>query len=158
MSFEIEVTTKIPKKIKIQISNEQEKFCQLYARDKKMAGNSYECYLKVYSPTFEPHQTLEVVKKEAKALLTKEVIKQRITQLLEEDGFNDENVDKQHLFLINQYTDFSTKMKGIEHYNKLKKRTNDVQINIMPQPIMDWEDAEPVQLNKQDFKVIEDKV
>ncbi len=153
--FQIDVVKKVPVKVKVNISNEQEKFCQLFARDKNLAGKSYECFLKVYKDQLEPHQTPEIVRKEAKVLLTQDNIIQRITALLEEDGFNDQNVDKQHLFLINQHADFSTKMKGIEHYNKLKKRTNEVTTVIMPRPIMDWDDAEPVQLDKEDVKIIE---
>lgn len=158
MPFEIEVVKKVPVKVKVNISNEQEKFCQLFARDEKLAGKPFECFMRVYKDQLEPHQTPEVVRKEAKALLTSDNIIQRINGLLEEDGFNDQNVDKQHLFLINQHADFSTKMKGIEHYNKLKKRTNDNPIIVLPQPIMDWDDDTPTQLSKDDFKVIEDKV
>lgn len=154
MTFSIDVVKKIPVKVKVSISNEQEKFCQLFARDEKLAGRPYECFMKVYGHDLEPHQTPEFVRKEAKALLTNDNIIQRINSLLEEDGFNDQNVDKQHLFLINQHADFSTKMKGIEHYNKLKKRTNDAPVFIMPTPIMDWDDATPVQLDKEDYKEI----
>lgn len=157
MSFEIEVVKKVPVKVKVNISNEQEKFCQLFARDPKLAGKPFECYMKVYGPNLEPHQTPKVVRKEAKALLTSDNIIQRINGLLEEDGFNDQNVDKQHLFLINQHADLSTKMKGIEHYNKLKRRTNDAPIFVMPQPIMDWDDATPTQLSKEDYKEIPSK-
>lgn len=154
MAFEIEVIKKVPVKTTVKISNEQEKFCQLYARDPKLAGKPFDCFMKVYKDQLEPHQTPEFVRKQAKELLLSDNIIQRVNQLLEEDGFNDTNVDKQHLFLINQHADLSTKMKGIEHYNKLKKRTNDVQTIIMPQPIMDWDDATPTHLEAPDVKVL----
>lgn len=157
MSFEIEIVKKVPLKTKVSISNEQEKFCQLYARDPKLSGKPYECFLKVYKNQLEPHQTPEFVKRQAKELLTNDSIIQRVNQLLEEDGFSDTNVDKQHLFLINQYADLSTKMKGIEHYNKLKKRTNDTPVFIMPRPLLDWDDEGNIihQVPKEDVKVIE---
>lgn len=154
MTFEIEVVKKVPLKVKVSISNEQEKFCQLYSRDPKLAGRPYECFMKVYGQDLEPHQTPEFVRKQAKELLTNDSIIQRINALLEEDGFNDANVDKQHLFLINQHGDLSTKMKGIEHYNKLKKRTSDVTTVIMPTPIMDWDDPTPTHIESPDVKVI----
>lgn len=154
MTFEIDVVKKVPVKVKVSISNEQERFCQLFARDEKLAGKPFECFMAVYRDQLEPHQTPDVVRKEAKALLTSDNIIQRINGLLEEDGFNDANVDKQHLFLINQHADFGTKMKGIEHYNKLKKRTSDQPIIIMPRPIMDWDDDTPAQLAKEDVKVL----
>src|SRR3990167_9315395 len=156
MSFNIEVVKKVPVKVTVQISNEQEKFCQLFARDLKLAGRPFECFMKVYKNDLEPHQTPDFVKKQVKELLTQDNIIQRVNQLLEEDGFNDQNVDKQHLFLINQHADFSTKMKGIEHYNKLKKRTNDAPIIFIPKPIMDWDDelTQPTQIAKEDVKIL----
>ena len=150
--FEIEVVKKVPVKVKVNISNEQESFCQFFVRDPKLSGKPYECYMKVYKDQLEPHQTPEVVRRQAKELLVDDRIIQRITALLEEDGFNDANVDKQHLFLINQHADFSTKMKGIEHYNKLKKRTNDNPIILVPRPIMDWdEEGNIIKVPKEDY-------
>jgi hypothetical protein len=67
-------------------------------------------------------------------LLTKPEICERINELLEAGGFNDENVDKQHTFLLNQFADLKTKLGAIKEYNELKsrvKRTQDpVEIKI----------------------------
>jgi len=155
MSFEIEVIKKVPVKTKVSISNEQEKFCQLFARDPKLSGKPFECFMKVYKDDLEPHQTPEFVRRQAKELVVEDKITQRISQLLEEDGFVAPNVDKQHLFLINQFGDLSNKMKAIEHFNKLTKRTSDNPIILMPQPIMDWDDDTPTHLESPDVKVIE---
>lgn len=154
MSFEISVPIQVKKEIKVNISNEMEKFCQLYANNFDFAGDPYKCYLECYE--LEPHEEgkSQLVKAKAKELLQKPEIMARISQLLAENGFNDANVDKQHLFILNQYADLNVKMKGIEHYNKLKKRTNDSPVIVMPTPIMDWDDAEPKQLDKEDVKVI----
>lgn len=146
MTFQIDVVKKIPVKVKVSISNEQEKFCQLFSRDPKFAGKPFDCYMKVYGHDLEPHQTPEFVRKQAKELLLNDNIIQRINALLEEDGFNDQNVDKQHLFLINQHADLNVKMKGIEHYNKLKKRTSDQVELILPRPIMDLGEDETIHM------------
>jgi hypothetical protein len=45
-----------------------------------------------------------------------------ISTLLSKFGFAEENVDKQHLFLINQFGDLSAKAKGIDMFNRLKGR------------------------------------
>lgn len=45
-----------------------------------------------------------------------------ISSKLEEYGFTDDHVDKQHLFLINQDADLKTKLGAIKEYNALKGR------------------------------------
>jgi hypothetical protein len=61
-------------------------------------------------------------KANAYRLLTKPHICDRINELLETKGFNDENVDKQHLFLLNQHADLKTKLGAVKAYNELKQR------------------------------------
>jgi len=39
---------------------------------------------------------------------------------LEEYGFNDDNIEKQHLFLVNQHANLPTKQRAISDYYKLK--------------------------------------
>ena len=41
---------------------------------------------------------------------------------METGGFNNENVDKQHTFLLNQFSDLKTKLGAIKEYNELKGR------------------------------------
>lgn len=155
MSFEVSVTTHVPKKIKVHISTEMEKFANLYATDYSLAGDPYACYLECYE--LEPHEEGKpnLVKAKAQELLRHPGVSARINQLLQESGFNDQNVDKQHLFILNQFADLNVKMKGIEHYNKLKKRTNDITTVLMPTPIMDWDDNDIHKLPQEDVKVIE---
>lgn len=43
-----------------------------------------------------------------------------ITVLFDKYGFNDDNVDKQLLFVINQHADLGAKIRGIDIYNKQK--------------------------------------
>jgi len=151
--FQIEVTKLVPIKIKVQISNEMEQFCQLYTTDRQYMGDPTKAYMKVYG-----EENKLIATQLAKELLFKDQINQRINQLIEDTGFNDMNVDMQHNYLINQHRDLPTKMKSIEHYNKLKKRTSDAPIFIIPRPIMDWDDEEPVKLDESDVKVIETNV
>jgi hypothetical protein len=70
-------------------------------------------------------------------LLKKPEIFNRINELLEIGGFNNENVDKQHLFLINQCADLRTKMSAIDSYNKLKRRIDNKVELILPKPLLD---------------------
>jgi len=155
MSFEVTVKKLVPKEIKVQISNEQEKFCNLYTRDHELMGDPVACYLECYE--IEPHEIGKphLIKQKVNELLNKPQIVQRINSLIEEDGFNDLNVDKQHLFLINQHKDLTVKMKGIEHYNKLKKRTSDQPVFVLPRPLMEL-DEEPIihQVDKEDVNVV----
>lgn len=43
-----------------------------------------------------------------------------INLLLDKYGYSDNNVEKQHLFLINQFDNFNAKAKGIDMYYKVK--------------------------------------
>lgn len=52
--------------------------------------------------------------------LQKPIIFSYINMLMESYGFTDDNVEKQHLFLINQFDDSSAKAKGIDMFYKLK--------------------------------------
>jgi hypothetical protein len=46
----------------------------------------------------------------------------RINEQLTSEGLNDQNVDKQLLFLITQHDDKNAKTQAIREYNKLKAR------------------------------------
>lgn len=54
----------------------------------------------------------------ASQLLQKKQVREYIRAKLEEYGFNDDNVTKQHLFNINQFGDLSVKNKAIDMYYK----------------------------------------
>lgn len=124
------------------LNQQQEKFCQLYINnDREVFGNGARCYMEVYGP-----EHLIIHKKPlgflvaaalASRLLTKVKVIERINSLLEQGGFNDENVDKQHLFLINQHADLRTKMQAIKEYNALKERVKNKLELVLPKPILD---------------------
>lgn len=68
----------------------------------------------------------------------------RISELLEDKGLNDQNIDKQLLYLVNQYSDNSNKLGAIREYNKLKKRIDEkptVVVMVSPEKQKSIDDA-----------------
>jgi len=114
---------------------QQEQFCQYYVNaDREMFGNGAQCYLAVYGAEYllknrKQMSYLSAVAMASRLLSNVKVI-ERINQLLETGGFSNENVDKQHLFLINQHADLKTKMAAIREFNALKKRVESPRITI----------------------------
>jgi hypothetical protein len=119
----------------------QEKFCQLYAsHDSEVFGNGLRCYMEVYGPSYFAKYKKQMDVKTAGVLACKALkrvkVFTRINELLEEGGFNDQNVDKQLLFVINQHADLSSKVRSIAEYNKLKKRVENKMELVLPTPIL----------------------
>lgn len=100
----------------------QERFCELYATDREFFGNGVETYLEVYDINRSKPNWYKTACSAASRLLGNVKVIDRINQLLEEGGLNDAFIDKQLHFLITQHTDFSSKMRAIQEYNKLKGR------------------------------------
>ena len=123
-----------------KLNLQQESFCKLYALgDKEVFGNGTLCYLQTYGAEhllkYKTVMTHKVAGVNASRLLGNARIIARINALLEEGGFNDVNVDKQHLFLVNQFSDLKTKLGAIREYNELKKRINnkvDLSVSFKP--------------------------
>lgn len=110
-----------------ELTLKQEEFCKAYV-SKDFFGNGTQAYLEVYGYKDEDGNTItyESAKSAASRLLTFDNILKKINSLLEEGGFNEQNVDKQHLFLINQFADLKTKMNAIKEYNRLRERGAEV--------------------------------
>lgn len=109
------------------LNQRQEKFCQLYVEpDTELFGNGTRSYLEAYGKEYKAKNNKEMSYKVAMVLaydlLRNTKIIKRINELLETGGFTEENVDKQHLFLINQHADLKTKLGAIKEFNELKKR------------------------------------
>lgn len=66
--------------------------------------------------------TRESLRMQASTMKRHPVVQARIRELLETQGFNDDDVDMEHLKVIKQDKDLSNKMKGIIEYNRLKQR------------------------------------
>lgn len=98
----------------------QETFCQFYIDvDREMFGNGTQCYIEAYNPDTSKPNWYKSANASAGRLLVNVNIIERINELLEKGGFNDENVSKQHLFLLNQHKELPVKMKAIDSYYKL---------------------------------------
>jgi len=124
------VSKKTASKTEAGLNLQQEEFCKLYTNsesiDREMFGNGVQCYLEAYGDEYfesnkKPMSYLCAMAMSSRLLTNVKVIN-RINELLEEGGFNDQNVDRQHLFLINQHADLKTKMAAIKEYNAVKKR------------------------------------
>lgn len=119
-----------------KLSPQMDEFCKTYATDNECRGNARASYVKVYKVS------IITAKARVPTLMKNFRIIKRINEYLTIEGFEDTNIDAQHLFLINQHQDFSVKMKGIEHYNKLKQRVSERLEIILPKPIIELEEAE----------------
>lgn len=129
--------------LKKKLNIKQDMFCKMYATNPHCLGNGTDCYIRAYS-TEDKIISYEVAKTSAGRFLLDDRFTARINEYLELDGFNNETVDKHHLFLIKQKKDLGVSMKGIEHYNRLKKRIDNKLEIIMPRPIMELDDDEVI--------------
>lgn len=105
-----------------KLTPQQELFCQLYAGDREFFGNGVQSYIEAYNVDTSKPGWYSVAKSGASENLTKPYILERIDEIFEAHGLNDQFVDKQLEKLIVQDADFSAKMKAIQEYNKLKAR------------------------------------
>lgn len=105
------------------LNAEQEYFCQCYVSgDKELFGNGVQSYIEAYDPDTTQKNWYKAACASASRLLSSVKVIARINGLLEEWGLNDQFVDWQLLFLIQQHADFGSKMRAIWEYNKLKQR------------------------------------
>lgn len=110
------------KKDKEELKIKQELFCKLYATDASFFANGVETYLEVYDIDRSKPKWYQSACSAASRLLSNVKVYMRIAELLEENGLNDNFVDKQLLFVIGQQSDIGAKVQGIREYNKLKAR------------------------------------
>ncbi len=99
-------------KKKYRLSLQEKKFCEDYLEFKgngtEAAMNNYKC------------KNFMVAAAIAYENLRKPQIIAYIDSKLEEYGFNDENVKKQHLFTLQQFADLAQKNKAIDMFYKIK--------------------------------------
>nr|DAJ91986.1 MAG TPA: Terminase small subunit [Caudoviricetes sp.] len=105
-----------------KLTPQQELFCQLYAGDREFFGNGVQSYIEAYGVDINKPGWYRTAKAGACENLTKPYILERIDEIFEAHGLNDQFVDKQLEKLIVQDADFSAKIKAIAEYNKLKAR------------------------------------
>lgn len=94
----------------------QQKFVDLYTTDVDCFGDGAGSYSIAYGCS------RMMAKSSAHKLLCDSRIIAAINYKLAMSGFSDENVDRQHLFLVNQFADLKTKLAAVKHYNELTGR------------------------------------
>jgi len=107
-----------------KLNPKQELFCQLYT-SKEFYWNWVQTYIEVYKPDQTKKNWYKTACAAASRLLSNVKICTRISELLDTAGFNNEFVDKQHLFLITQFADLGVKWRMIDSFNKLNGRITD---------------------------------
>lgn len=117
-----EIESKPSKEVVEKLNPKQEAFAKLYTTASEFFGNGVQTYIEVYEPDQTKPNWYKNACSSASEILSNPKVFNRINELLEDQGLNDANVDKQTAFLINQYADFSAKLGAIKEYNKLKKR------------------------------------
>lgn len=122
MTFESEEVLEDETKIQKELTAKQKLFCSYYVSPEYFA-NWVQAYMAAYDCEYE------TAKHSASRLLRNGNICTHIATLLDDIWFNDNNVDKQLLFLINQMDDLSVKRAAIAEYNKLKSRITTRVIN-----------------------------
>ena len=104
-----------------KLNTKQEKFCQIYASDREFFGNGTQSYIEAYGiKSRRGYQKTAQVN--ASRLLSNAMVSDRINEILEAKGLNDNFVDKQLSFLIAQHADLKLKLGAIREYNRLKQR------------------------------------
>src|SRR3990167_6962740 len=108
-----------------KLTLKQERFCHLYV-SKDFFGDGTGAYLEAYGDWHKEKYRRVLSEKVASASATRMLglvkIYTRINELLSDAGFNEQNVDKQHLSLINQHADKNVKLGAIREFNRIKKR------------------------------------
>lgn len=112
-----QVVENMPPEVGEELTLKEELFCRNYASSREFFGNGTRSYMDAYQT--EDANSASVL---ASRLLGKVSICQRIATLLTLQGWNDEFVDKQTLFLITQNADLKAKAAGVKIYNEVKKR------------------------------------
>lgn len=96
-----------------KLSLKEKRFCEAYL---EFFGNGVDA---VFEAGYKVKNAL-VAKSVAYENLTKPHIIAYIDLKLEEYGYDDKNVEKQHLFTLNQFADLAAKNKAIDMYYKRK--------------------------------------
>ena len=104
-----------------ELNEKQLLFCKLFV-SKEFFGSGVEAYAEAYGLDLTQQKDYNTSKVSASRLLTNANILSRINEELTDAGLNDNFVDKQLLFTITQNADFSSKVRAISEYNKLKQR------------------------------------
>ena len=103
-------------------NDRHEKFAHVFVSADEFYGNGVQSYIKAYGIDVMKKGAYDAARVSAHHLLTNPNILERIDELLEEGGLNDQFVDKQLKMLITQKAEMGVSIRAINEYNKLKKR------------------------------------
>lgn len=104
-----------------ELNEKQKLFCKYYVSEDFFC-NGTKAYAKAYGFDTSDIKQYNVCKVAASELLTNPNISLRIQEEVEAIGLNDNFADKQLYISMLQNADFSSKVKAISEYNKLKQR------------------------------------
>jgi hypothetical protein len=114
------------KVINTGLTPKQEKFCQIYCSPSEFFANGVQSYIEAYDIDVSKNPSAYAsARTQSYNLLTNHDILGRINELLDLQGLNDQFVDKQLLFVIQQNADMGAKVQAMKEYNKLKQRIQD---------------------------------
>lgn len=109
---------------------QQKMFCDLYM-SKEYFGSGVHAYAKAYGKDLTIGNQYNAAKVEACKLLKHHKVKEYMKSLLNDMGFNDDNVNRHLLFVIEQNAELSPKVQGMKLYYQLKDQISpDNQVNI----------------------------
>ena len=99
--------------VEYELTLQEKLFCEKYLEFK---GSGVDA---IYEAGYKPKNRM-VAYAMGSEMLRKEHISAYINVLLTEYGYTDDNVTKQHLFLINQFGDLTAKARGVDMFHKIK--------------------------------------
>lgn len=138
------------------LSEKELEFCRVYTAPGEFFGNGTHAYLEAYKPDLTKKNWYANARQSAAQITKRQSICNRINELLDKGGLNNEFVDSQLLFVIQQHEDLAAKVAAIKEFNKLRQRIIDKQetTHILPQPILAGE-TKHVSTNNSDQQAIE---
>lgn len=114
---------------KPKLSIQREAFCQYYVSE-DFFGDGVESYAMAYGIDLEKPGGRHTCRTSAYNLLTNTVILNRITEIQRHATLNNQFVDREMSFVIQQRADLGAKTRGIAEYNKVTKRIEERKIEV----------------------------
>lgn len=108
--------------IQEELNEKQKAFCELYASSEEFFANGVQAYLEVYDIDRTKPNRYKTACVNASRLLSNAKVYNYINKILDDEWLNDNFVDKQLLFLIQQQDEKWVKLQAIKEYNNLKQR------------------------------------
>jgi hypothetical protein len=115
----------LEKELSKKLTDKQELFCKLYATNRDYFGNGTQAYAEAYGIDISKPGNYRSASSSAYNLLINPDILKRIDELLELGPLNNQYVDRQLAFVMEQNADLSSKVAAIREYNKLRARITD---------------------------------